>query len=169
MAPFDAAELDWLAGMGEENEEEFGAAVAGEAALDEWMAVNGPATAEVRPGELADVLGDLLSEVDAASLTGGFADYLARGFRRALSHGTAGWRDDDLSFVRDWGFDLASITVPVSIWQGAHDRMVPYAHGVWMAEHVATARPHLYDVEGHLSLFAQVGRIIDDLLDLAAR
>jgi pimeloyl-ACP methyl ester carboxylesterase len=169
VAPCDTVGLDWMAGMGEENQQEFGAALTGVEALEEWLAANSPGYAEATADELAGALGDLVSAVDVASLTGDFADYLARAFRRALSHGTAGWRDDDLSFVRDWGFDLASITVPVSIWQGAQDRMVPFAHGVWMAEHVGTARPHLYDDEGHLSLFAQIGRIFDDLLHLAGR
>ena len=74
--------------------------------------------------------------------------------RRALSAGTAGWYDDDLAFVKPWGFDLAAITVPVSIWQGAHDRMVPFAHGEWLAAHVPGARAHLHDDEGHISLVA---------------
>ena len=42
--------------------------------------------------------------------------------------------------------------MPVSIWQGAHDLMVPFAHGKWLAAHIPGARVHLYDDEGHLSL-----------------
>ena len=125
--------------------------------------------AEATADQIADALGDLVSDIDLAALTGQCADYLARGMRRALAPGTAGWRDDDLAFTRGWGFELASITVPVAIWQGAQDRMVPFAHGVWLAEHIGTATPHLHGEEGHLSLFAQVGRIIDDLLALIGR
>jgi pimeloyl-ACP methyl ester carboxylesterase len=84
--------------------------------------------------------------------------------RRALSAGVAGWRDDDLAFVKPWGFDLEEIVVPVSIWQGAHDRMVPFAHGEWLAAHVPGARAHLHDDEGHLSLIQQLPRILDDLV-----
>jgi pimeloyl-ACP methyl ester carboxylesterase len=92
---------------------------------------------------------------------------VARILRRALSAGTAGWYDDDLAFVKPWGFDLAAITVPVSIWQGAHDRMVPFAHGEWLAAHVAGARAHLHDDEGHISLVQQMPRILDDLVSRA--
>ncbi|MGH3445213.1 MAG: alpha/beta fold hydrolase, partial [Nocardioidaceae bacterium] len=77
--------------------------------------------------------------------------------------------DDDLAFVRPWGFDLAEISVPVSVWQGGADRMVPFSHGRWLAAHVSRARVHLYDDEGHLSLNAKIGLILDDLLDLAGR
>ena len=54
--------------------------------------------------------------------------------------------------------------MPVSIWQGAHDRMVPFAHGEWLAAHVPGARVHLYDDEGHMSLVEQLPRILDDLV-----
>lgn len=87
--------------------------------------------------------------------------------RRALSSGIAGWRDDDLAFVGPWGFELSGITVPVSIWQGAHDRMVPFEHGKWLVAHIPHARAHLYDGEGHVSLAQQLPRIVDDLAQLA--
>ena len=108
-------------------------------------------------------LGGLVDDVDRGALTGELAEAMARMFRRALSTGIAGWLDDDLAFVKPWGFDLAQITVPVSIWQGAHDRMVPFAHGEWLAAHVPGARAHLYDDEGHISLVQQLPRILDDL------
>jgi len=87
--------------------------------------------------------------------------------RRAGAQGVVGWRDDDLALSRPWGFDLTSVRTPVSVWQGAHDRMVPFAHGVWVADEVPGSRRHLYDGEGHLSLVMQIDRILDDLLDQA--
>ena len=71
----------------------------------------------------------------AASLTGGFAEYSRRRFREALRESYWGWFDDDMAMIRPWGFDLASIGVPVHVWQGRHDRMVPFAHGEWLAAH----------------------------------
>lgn len=125
IAPYDADGLDFLAGMGPENIAEFGAAVAGVAELTAYLDREAPTLADITGDQLADALGGLVPDVDKAALTGEIADGLATRFRRAVSTGIAGWRDDDLAFVRPWGFELATIGVPVSVWQGAQDLMVP--------------------------------------------
>ena len=83
--------------------------------------------------------------------------------RAALGQG----RHDGLAAVAPWGFDVGSITVPVAVWQGREDAMVPFAHGEWLATHVKGATPHLFDDEGHLSLFAKLDEILADLKRLA--
>jgi pimeloyl-ACP methyl ester carboxylesterase len=167
VAPHHADGLDWLAGMGPENVEEFTLATRGEQALTPYLEEAAAGLAGVTGAEVAKSLGGLVSPVDTASLTGELAEYLAAGFRRAVSTGIAGWRDDDLAFVRDWGFDLASIAVPVSVWQGDQDRMVPPSHGRWLARHVPNARDHFSPGEGHLSLAGALDRIVADLAALA--
>ena len=53
----------------------------------------------------------------------------------------------------------------VHVWQGRHDRMVPYAHGQWLASHIPTTIPHVFDDEGHLSLaVTRFGDILDALV-----
>jgi pimeloyl-ACP methyl ester carboxylesterase len=82
-----------------------------------------------------------------------------------VSVSTAGWRDDDLAFTRRWGFDVDPIAVPVSVWHGAQDRMVPIAHGEWLAAHIPDATAHFLPDEGHLSIgVAHLGTIVDELL-----
>lgn len=79
-----------------------------------------------------------------------------------------GWYDDDLAFVKDWGFDLDAIAVPVALWQGRLDKMVPVAHGEWLIERVPTAAARLLDEHGHLSIaVGSYAQILDDLLALA--
>jgi pimeloyl-ACP methyl ester carboxylesterase len=115
---------------------------------------------DVKPADLVEAFGDLISEVDRRALAGGLADHLAASFHAAVSTGIAGWRDDDLAFVTDWGFRPEDIPVPVSLWQGDQDRMVPFAHGRWLAEHVPGADVHLVPGEGHLSLIANFDAIV---------
>jgi pimeloyl-ACP methyl ester carboxylesterase len=152
VAPHDADGLDWLAGMGAENIEEFGAAEAGEAPLTDFLQAQIPGLAEVRGDQIVAALSGLLSDVDRKALTDEFADHVAATMRAAVSHGIAGWRDDDLAFIGDWGFDPGAVETPVSLWQGTEDLMVPYAHGRWLAGRMPRATTHFAPAEGHLSL-----------------
>jgi pimeloyl-ACP methyl ester carboxylesterase len=170
VAPYPAEGLDWLAGMGPENVTEFGAAVAGRDDIEAFLAEAVAGMADLRADKVAEELGGLASEADKAVLTGEFAEFLAESQRAAVSNGAAGWRDDDLAFAAYWGFTPAEAGAgaPVSIWQGDQDLMVPWAHGEWLAAHVAGARAHMLHGEGHLTLAVTVfGQILDDLLDLA--
>lgn len=165
VAPYPAEGLDWSAGMGAENIEEFDAALAGPDELITFKERAAPAWRVVTPEEVAEAFGDLIDDVDRGSLTGAFAGWMADVFHEALRGGYWGWFDDDMAFTRPWGFDLDEIRVPVFVWQGAHDRMVPFAHGEWLASHIPGARPRLFQEHGHLTLAVDsLPRIVDDLL-----
>ena len=167
-APRQAEGLDWLAGMGRENLDEFAAADEGGAALEGFLVRIAAHLAEVDGPAVHRALGDLVSDVDRRALTGDFADHVAGSFHKAVSTGIWGWFDDDLAFVRDWGFSLGSISVPVAIWQGGQDRFVPFAHGEWLAGHVPGARAHLLPDHGHLSIaVGAYEEVLDDMLALA--
>jgi pimeloyl-ACP methyl ester carboxylesterase len=165
VAPYPAEGLDWSAGMGAENIDEFEAALAGPDELIKFKERAAPGLRVVTPEAVADAFGDLIDDVDRASLTGAFAGWMADVFHEALRVGYWGWFDDDMAFMRPWGFDLDEIRVPVFVWQGAHDRMVPFAHGEWLASHIPGARPRLFQEHGHLSLAVDsLPRIVDELL-----
>jgi len=165
VAPYNAEGLDWLDGMGEENVAEFGAAATSTEALDRFLAEAAAGLKDVQPDDVIAAFGDLLSTADQTALRNGFSEYLAESCRAAVSRGYDGWRDDDLAFLADWGVDLAGIQVPVSIWQGDQDRMVPRGHGRWLGEHVAGATTHLVPGEGHLSLMKNIDAIVAQLAD----
>jgi len=164
-----ANDLDFLAGMGQENIDEFGAALKGEAALRRWLMENGESLRRVTGPQLADAFGDLVAPVDKAALVGGYADQLAAVFRRALAPGFDGWIDDDLAFVSAWGFSLDDVRVPVAVWQGELDRMVPFAHGKWLLRHVPGAQARMVSGHGHLSLVARHREEVLDELVARAR
>ena len=157
VAPYDAEGLDYLAGMGEDNIAEFGAAVDGAGPLEAFLSEAGGALSAVTGPEVNEAMSSLLPEVDKAHLTGEEAEHLAAELRWSLSTGIWGWFDDDLAFVAPWGFDLSAIGVPVQVWQGSEDLMVPFAHGRWLAARIPTAEPVLVDGEGHLSLVPRIG------------
>ena len=167
-APWGADGLDWFAGMARLNVDEFGAALGGEAAIRAWMAANGEEYRTITGPQIVTTLGDALSPVDQAVATAAWAEHEAAGMRRALQPGFDGWIDDDLAFTRPWGFELDSIRVPVRIWQGELDRLVPAAHGRWLAARIPGATFRLAEGQGHFSL-GETNRaeILDDLMAVA--
>jgi pimeloyl-ACP methyl ester carboxylesterase len=149
---FGVADLDFLEGMGPENHDEFGAALKGEASIEEWMNLNAGAFKNVSGSEIIEAFGGLLGDADKAALNAGGADQMAASTRSALAVSFDGWIDDDLVFVKPWGFDLAAITKPVYLWQGDDDFMVPHAHSYWLEKHIPTAKLTFKVGEGHISL-----------------
>jgi pimeloyl-ACP methyl ester carboxylesterase len=170
VAPFRAEGLGFTAGMGPENVEEFSAAVQSPEALTQFLEKEAAGLKDVTGEQITSSLGGLISGADAAVITGEFGESLAQGLRGALRNGIAGWRDDDLAFVGDWGFHLGDAAGRAAIWQGDQDNMVPYAHGQWLAAHIPDARVHLRPGAGHLTMTVTIiGAILDDLLSLAGR
>jgi pimeloyl-ACP methyl ester carboxylesterase len=164
--PYPADGLDWLAGMGEQNIEEFSLALEGADAVTPYIEREAAEFAKATPEQIKDVLVTLLPPVDAAVLTGDRAEYAKTMFDRAIAHGIAGWRDDDLAFVKPWGFELAEIRVPTLLWQGVQDKMVPAAHGRWLAERIPGVEAHISEEDGHLSIaVGRLGEIYDWLAE----
>jgi len=168
VGPYGVDGLDFLAGMGPENVEEFGLTIQGEAALTPFLEKEAAALRDITGEQIVGALAGLISGADAAVLTGEFADSLAAGLRSAISNGIAGWRDDDLAFVADWGFWPDARSAPIAIWQGDQDKMVPFAHGQWLAAHIPGARAHLQPGAGHLTMtVTAIDAILDELLALS--
>lgn len=168
VAPYGQPDLDFLAGMGEDNVVEFSAAVEGEGPLREFLEEAAPALREVTPEGIVASLESLLPPVDREVLTDEFGEDMAQSIRDALRVGVDGWFDDDMAFVGPWGFDLEEIAVPVTAWQGTEDLMVPVAHGRWLSTRIPGVHSHIEQGEGHLSIgLGALDRMLDELLTLA--
>jgi pimeloyl-ACP methyl ester carboxylesterase len=167
-APFDAADLDWTAGMDEENVTEFGWARQGEqvlhqhlvpvAAADLQRMTADPAKVFSEDWQLADADRQVLARDDVQRV-------LVEAVQEALRPGVWGWVDDDLAFLRPWGFTVTEIRVPVTIRYGNRDVLVPAAHGAWLAGHVSGGEVVVDDGAGHL---ANPETVLERLTILAA-
>jgi len=149
---FGVEDLDFLAGMGPENHEEFEAALQGEATIEQWMNINAGAFKSVTANDIREAFGGLIGDADKAALEGVKAEQMAAAMRSGLAVSFDGWIDDDLVFVKQWGFELTEITKPVFLWQGDDDLMVPHAHSYWLEKHIPTAKLTFKAGEGHISL-----------------
>lgn len=148
-------DLDFLAGMGPENHDEFGEALRGEAAITAWMERNAVSFRDVTGAQMIEAFGGLIGDADKRALTPQVAEESAATMRRALAKSFTGWIDDDLAFVQDFGFDLHRISKPVVIWQGDDDYMVPQAHSKWLASHIPGSQLRFVPGHGHISLGEQ--------------
>jgi pimeloyl-ACP methyl ester carboxylesterase len=157
VAPYEAEGIDWTEGMGQDNLDEFEATRAGRAELERYLRGQADEMLASDPRAIADALRSLLSPPDAAALTGELAEYFHAATAAGIGKRLDGWIDDDLAFLRAWGFDLGAIRTPVQLWHGAQDRFVPIAHGRWLAERIPGVDAHLSEEDGHLTI--QVSRI----------
>jgi pimeloyl-ACP methyl ester carboxylesterase len=151
-APFDAEGLDWTEGMGELNTAEMEVMAQGEEAYFAYLREQAVELAASTPAEMREAMATLLSPVDSAALTDDVAEYLHAAMAEAVAAGVEGWGDESMSVYEPWGFDVASIDVPVRIWHGAHDRFVPLSHGRWLASQIPGAELDVREDDGHISL-----------------
>ncbi|PVU84128.1 alpha/beta hydrolase [Cellulomonas sp. WB94] len=119
IAPFTTG-FDWFAGMASDGG--LRAAAAGRAARARYAESD-----EFDPGSFI--------AADYAALEGDWAS-LGADSVRAGQAGLDGLIDDDVAFAAPWGFELSAVTAPVLVVQGGRDRVVPPAHGDWLARHL---------------------------------
>lgn len=182
LAPYPADGLDFFAGLGEDSEFAFirGAFIAKGAVVEHPADRPGPRRRRVQgrfgkrggchqvlqraaprdlfadPAFIIEQLSSLLPEVDRKAIleNPNVGQELVGSMAEALRSGVDGWVDDDLAFAKPWGFELSEIRVPVLLYQGDEDMMVPLAHGKWFNEHLPQdkVRSHLMNGEGHFSI-----------------
>lgn len=152
-APYETPGLDWFAGMDPSNVKEFGWALDSEATLARELEREAQRALEHLDEDPAAMLSDFdLSASDRAVLEDEDVRWqLRKSLREALSQGVWGWVDDDLAFIKPWGFEVAEIRVPVQIRYGAGDVLVPAGHGAWLGAHVPDAVVLVERDAGHLS------------------
>jgi pimeloyl-ACP methyl ester carboxylesterase len=157
LAPFDADGLDWFAGLSPGIAAENRAATDGRAALEAHWA-----------GAEPEDMSAFFTEADMAALGGSWA-WLAGVADQAIQQGNEGFTEDVLAGVQSWGFRPDAIGVPVLIVHGDMDRMVPAAHGKWLAAHCPTAELRLAPGAGHITVLDSAPAALEWLRAQASR
>jgi pimeloyl-ACP methyl ester carboxylesterase len=107
------------------------------------------------PGKFFSQYGKELSESDRAALVqADFLDMLGKMSAEAFHAGARGVTRDHVLLTRPWGFSLQDITMPVFLWQGEQDKVVPPSQGRYFAENIPNCQSKFYPNEGHFSLSA---------------
>ncbi len=139
IAPHGADGLDWFDGMAQSNVVEFTAAVNSYADI---VAHTREVASAVRadPASLIARLHAELPDSDRRVVADrGIRSMLIKTYAEALRTSDYGWIDDAVAFCSDWGFDPASITIPVLLWHGASDVFSPASHARWLADKIPSA------------------------------
>jgi pimeloyl-ACP methyl ester carboxylesterase len=76
----------------------------------------------------------------------------------------AGMVDEYRAFVGPWGFSLADVAVPVHVYQGTEDELVPRAWADRIASAITGASATTYEGEGHLIAISHRADVVRDLL-----
>jgi pimeloyl-ACP methyl ester carboxylesterase len=155
VAPYEAEGLDWLAGMGEGNVQEFDAVLGGPETLAPFLEKERAELIAAEPEELAAALRTLLGPEDLEVLTVDHARNGVAEIRTGLAPGYDGWLDDDLAHCAPWGFDLSEIGRPVLLVHGEGDRFVPVAHAHWLAAHIPGVEARILAGDGHLTMLVR--------------
>lgn len=131
-APFSADGLDFGAGIADDDWQEWQMAVQGAAALEPrwrefraWLEVGMPGV----PADYRSIMMEMSYE--------------------AGRQGSAGYIDDSLSLVDEWGFALEDVRAPTQIMVAREDTSVPAAHGEWLVRRLPAAELITVD-GGHL-------------------
>ena len=90
---------------------------------------------------------------------------LTESSREGLRPGVEGAAWDGLLFSRPWGFDLREIRVPVRLWHGEKDVVVPVSMGHFLAKNIPGCQARFYEEDGHFSLpFSRMREILAALV-----
>jgi pimeloyl-ACP methyl ester carboxylesterase len=158
LAPRDADGLDWTAGMMDGNVR------SAEVALLDREAMAAHLGADVSaPPRLPETESAVLSRPEIGAM-------LAAAYAEAVRPGVGGWADDIMAlFGTPWGFDPAAITVPVLLWHGGLDPVVPVAHAHWLAARIPAATLTVQPEAGHAGHFDATPSALEWLLDRSAQ
>ena len=139
IAPHGADGLDWFDGMAQSNVMEFTAATRGY----EDIVAHTKALANAVRANPANLLATLHSELPDSDrrvvADRGIRSMLLETYTEALRTSDYGWVDDALAFCSPWGFDPATVMVPVLLWHGASDVFSPASHARWLADRIPSA------------------------------
>jgi pimeloyl-ACP methyl ester carboxylesterase len=155
VAPYNAEGLDWFAGVAQANVDDFRVFQNDPVAWRRKLVLAVKEMADITEDRLYEDLFGASPDADRAVLTPELLAYACAQMKDGLSQGPDGFIDDNLTDIKPWGVDLNWIKVPVQLWHGTDDHIVPLPHAKWLAAHVPGAEIHLEPGEGHISLFAR--------------
>lgn len=67
-------------------------------------------------------------------------------------------------FIQPWGFELEDIMIPVAIWQGSEDTLVPAAWAVKMQKNLPHAKLQMIQGAGHFVAHTEITALLSEVV-----
>jgi pimeloyl-ACP methyl ester carboxylesterase len=90
---------------------------------------------------------------------------LSASLREAFRQGGQGVADELLLLARPWTFHLEEIRVPVRLWHGEADGVVPVAMGRYLARAIPNCRAEFIPCGGHYLVFDRIGTFLEAMVE----
>jgi pimeloyl-ACP methyl ester carboxylesterase len=87
-----------------------------------------------------------------------------RFFLEAFQQGAAGVTEDYRVYGEPWGFDPGEIRIPVTLWNGDADSLVPLRHAEFLAERIPGAALEVVHGAGHLLPYDHIRELLSTLV-----
>jgi len=84
-------------------------------------------------------------------------EMIQEGFRS----GARGYIDDVVGLARPWGFALEGIRVPVHLWHGDADTVIPIRQAAYLAAMIPLATLTICPGEGHMLMWNHLPEILE--------
>ncbi len=85
---------------------------------------------------------------------------MTEGVQEAFREGSEGAAEELRLFIRPWGFALSEIALPVYLWHGGRDTLVPCVAAERLAQALPRCRVEILPEEGHYLVYAVIDRLL---------
>ena len=113
--------------------------------------------------DLSRAFGSIMGKADRELITAdeNLARFLIDDLQESFRQGALGPALDAQLIYKDWGFRLRDIQVPVHLFHGTDDKMVPYSFSEYVREKVPQATITPLPGQGHYIHFVQPHTLFD--------
>jgi len=155
VSPYDAEGFDWFQDQSPESIEEAKLSVL---SLEDSITFKESYYAEIRDRTAEEFLVEYAKRSSFNSFENiyrAFSEDLSSAIHAALKSGVIGYADDEFAFLRNWGFEVKDVRVPVVIWQGLDDLSVSPHMARWFNENLCNPTLELLEGQHHSSIMVE--------------
>lgn len=118
------------------------------------------------PEAMMAIVADTLSDVDkAVAADKEFQQHFLESLNEVYRQGLKGYVWDMSLLAQPWGFNLADIKTPITIWHGECDTNVPSAMGRYLSKTIPKTTDNFLVDAGHFQIFMYWKNILQTLIN----